>query len=344
MVVTPTGSKETSGRMVNMGNWKNEIAHAKNWDVIKTRRLYQKMRTQPQEFTESEKKELRHRKKYGESRAETYRKLKDDFQRGKLNKKKFEKFKHAINMDEKWSDYKAFDKYVNRGLSCLTENEFQKANKFAKFNFGVPTFKAYKKMKNKCLGCLSEKELNELNKMEQVQVNRQEWDRAKDVYKAEQKGLVKQTGQNIELKKNLANMSKNEFDLISRIGFNISERTWEQKKRVKKAKEQGIVNERGRSLEISKPLRELSRQEVNLLQQLGFNLPSYSRIQASERQSQSPDRSRSPYGGSGVSPREEQDERERGSASPFSGASAESGTRENESDRYYQGGRWWRLR
>lgn len=254
------------------GRFENELAHAQKYHYIQTQRLYQLSKTRPREFTSMEKRELKHRWKYGETRLETYQRLLDSFQQGLLNRGQWEKFKHALGMTEGWDDYDAYKKYTRQGLGTLTDEEFKGTNKFAQFKFDVPTLHAYQKAKEFGIGFLAETELNELNKMEQIQISHEEWQLAVDTQKALEEGVIRQTNGRLELARELGELTVGEYELISRIGFNIPRRTYEHKRNIHAAMQMGLIQERNGSLWIKKDVRYLTDRERRILRGIGFQI------------------------------------------------------------------------
>jgi len=203
------------------GRWENATAHARQWETIRDRRLYQLMKTRPKEYMEAEKRELRHRHRYGETRGETYRKLNEPFQKGKLGKRQFKKFKHALNIGESWSDYEGFKEYTEKGLANVSEKTFKKAKKFIDVDFGVPGFRAYKKLKKKGLGSLTEQELRAVNRMRGVKIQEETHLKRRKLFLAKRRGLISERNGQLHIDKKLEDLDRGEVQLLKELGFSL---------------------------------------------------------------------------------------------------------------------------
>lgn len=242
---------------------------------MKTQRLRRLSKVRPKEFTEREKRELEHRQKYGETRAETYNKLARSFKEGLLSKGQFKKYKHALDMDEKFGEYKSYKKYMKEGLEGLTKSEFKKADKFVGFGFDVNEFGAYKKLKKEGLGKLSQPEFNAVNRIRGMQIASEAYNRRKNVLSAKDKELIQEKGEKLQLKKDIADLKESEKNLLNSIGFNISDQVWRRSKQIQKAKNKGLITVKKGEPVIAvgrEGIGDLSLKDVQLLRKVGIDV------------------------------------------------------------------------
>lgn len=92
------------------------------------------------------------------------------------------------------------------------------------------------------------------------------------VESAKKQGLVDKTGENnVELVKDLGEVSGSGFSLLKEIGFDIEESKYKKARNMEKAENQGIVEKtQDGNYKVAKNLSELTEDEVNTLEKAGF--------------------------------------------------------------------------
>ncbi len=228
MVVEPANNRQLPSVR---GRWKNDVVHAEMSERVSTERLYRKSKTRPEEFSRQEKRELRHRNKFGETRAETYRKLKDDFRKGKLSRYRWRKFKHALNMGKKWNEYKDFKKYVRKGLKEISKNELKNVQKFV--NIPESSWRRAQDIEEaedrglisgrNVVENLADMSREDVSILQDIgfEISVSDWKTTRRVRQAKAKGLVSERNGKLVVNKRKENLTNSEKRLLRDIGFDI---------------------------------------------------------------------------------------------------------------------------